>query len=215
MGIYKPSIFHSNDEAKGYIICTPTRVILFMSMSYLTVAMQHLANIEVGCTGKGYSYGHNATMDRVQTEVEANVAEIECTGKKWGLSPLSLMSTVLGVGSVTISIVIPVVGALIDFTDRRKSVFLYSWYTFWLTNFVQIGVAQSTWVYMGIIQAFVGSASFITHIVASVSYANEITDNDADMIDLMSAARLWELTGERASGRAGWRSGAGGHLQQA
>lgn len=47
-------------------------------------------------------------------------------------------SPLFSVANVIIAIVLPSVGAIIDYSDIRKKVVVYSFFMFWLGNFVQI-----------------------------------------------------------------------------
>ena len=165
-------------------------------MSYLVIAILNLAYKEVGCTGKGYAIGFNETRNATQTEEEANLMEVECTGKYWGFQPFSLVTTMIGIGQIFTAIFLPIIGALVDYTDKRRKYLVNSFYIFWLSNLAQVFIGEGTWVFMGIIQAFVAPASFMTHIVMTVAYANEIAPKESDMIDMMTAARLWEVSTE-------------------
>ena len=67
-------------------------------------------------------------MNRLQTEDEADIYGVECTGTVFGgLRPTSVLSTMSSVANILIALMLPLSGSLIDHTHSRKKVVVWSW----------------------------------------------------------------------------------------
>jgi hypothetical protein len=76
MGIVTDNVFQKR-ESWGYVYILLIRGSSWTTWVFLSVAILKLANNSVGCSAKGFEMGWNATMNRTQTEDEANVSEVD------------------------------------------------------------------------------------------------------------------------------------------
>jgi len=184
-----------NGECRALMFAAGARSTLFISILFLSTALLQYANEGAGCTSaKGNEIAWNETMGRLQTEEEADLANVGCKGKVLGgLRPTSLLSSMASVANVIIAVVLPSVGAIIDYSDIRKKVVVYSFFYFWLGNFVQIFTSSSTWQISVVVQACVCSVSYMVHQTSILSYLSEVVDDDDGLKQINMAVRVWEL----------------------
>ena len=76
MGLLTDSVFQKR-ESWGYVYILLIRGSSWTTWVFLSVAILKLANNSVDCSAKGFEMGWNATMNRTQTEDEANMYEID------------------------------------------------------------------------------------------------------------------------------------------
>jgi hypothetical protein len=117
MGIFTDPVFKKR-EAWGYIWVLLVRGCSWTSWVFLSVAVMKFANNEVGCSDKGYEIAFNTTMNRTQTEEEAEISDIDCTGKLTAYGKLMTPGTIVpyftSIGIIFTVILSPIFGAIVD-----------------------------------------------------------------------------------------------------
>ena len=155
MGLFSDPVFRKR-EAWGYIWILLIRGTSWTTWVFLAVAILKYANNSVGCTSRGFEIMMNSTMDRSQTEDEANAAEVECTGEIPFLGRLLTPSTsipfVASIGSIACLLITPVFGVLIDRTTKRKLWTFGTLGAYVGTSALQIWSNADNWLLMLVMQ---------------------------------------------------------------
>ena len=98
-------------------------------------------------------------MNRTQTEDEANLVEIDCTGEIDFMGKMMTPSTAIpfttSIGVILSCVISPIFGALIDRTEKRKLWTFMSIGLFIFINALQIFTTPDNWVLMLALQNFV------------------------------------------------------------
>lgn len=111
---------------------------IIMSNLVFTTALIYLANEEADC------------LEDDGTTVE------DCKGRVYGFAPASLMANIAVVSGVLSAFFMPLIGAIVDYTDHRWTVGVVASSLMTLIQMVQIGTVSSTWFPMVILQALAG-----------------------------------------------------------
>lgn len=157
----------------------PGRSILFIvSAVYLVPVIIHYAYLEAGC---------KASADD----------EDECDGTFIGLHPSSVYTVVAAVGGLVCAILMPLAGAIVDYTDKRKQVAVWTVAIFAVVSLFQAFIFRSTWIAITILQGTVAVGSFMTHQVMTFAYMPELTDDhDVELSRINAVARAWEMVSQ-------------------
>jgi MFS-type transporter involved in bile tolerance (Atg22 family) len=102
-------------------------------------------------------------------------ADEECTGKVYGLNPVSLISGIPVVSGVLGAFLMPVIGVILDFTSYRRFVGVLFSAVFTVIQAVQIAIGEKTWFAMAILQAIAGFC-FTIIILTTIAYLPEICE---------------------------------------
>ena len=93
------------------------------------------------------------------------------------------------------SILMPVIGSVVDHTAWRKSCVITGMYVFFLTNLAQVFTNETMWFFMVILQGVISAPAYIIHVTALYAYATEIvTSVETDIVDLQANSRVWEVS---------------------
>jgi len=109
-----------------------------MSNIYLSAAFVHLAQERAGC------------LDENDEVID------DCDGEAYGFKPATFVSNIAVISSVLSALFMPVIGAIVDYTQHRKTVGVISSVLIILIQVIQIGTVQKTWLAMTILQAISG-----------------------------------------------------------
>jgi len=123
-----------------------------MSGMFFTSSILHLANEEAGCL---------------------DLPADECTARIHGFKPSSLVPLVVSVAGLMSAFLMPVIGALLDFTPHRRATGIAASTSLFLIQAAQIATTSSTWFAMLILRAFAGLSYDIQNL-ASQAYFPEI-----------------------------------------
>ncbi|CAB9507044.1 Vacuole effluxer Atg22 like [Seminavis robusta] len=135
--------FGNHTKAKGYNILGTARGPIAMSNIFLSTALIYLASEEVGCVEE--------TEDGGMQVVE------NCEERVFGaFRPSALITNIAVISGLMSACLMPLVGAIIDYTPRRWSIGVTSAILITLIQIVQIGTVSSTWFPMAILQAITG-----------------------------------------------------------
>lgn len=109
-----------------------------MSNLVFTTALIYLANEQAGCL-----------------EADGNAIE-DCNGRVYGFTPAALMANVAVVSGVLSAFFMPLIGAIVDYTDHRWVVGVIASTVMTVIQVLQIGTVSKTWFPMVILQALAG-----------------------------------------------------------
>jgi len=131
-------IFHYDFSHRPVTQNNMGRGAVLMSNVYLSSSILYLAQEQAGCLDEN---------DRVSSD---------CDGKAYGFKPATFVSNIAVVSSVLSALFMPVIGAIVDYTNHRKTVGMVSSALIILIQVIQIGTVQKTWLAMTILQAIAG-----------------------------------------------------------
>ena len=109
-----------------------------MSNIFLNASILYLAREEAGCI-----------------DDEGEFIE-DCEGKAYGFKPATFVANIAVIASVLAALLMPVIGAMVDYTAHRKRVGVVVSALMILIQLVQIETVSKTWLPMAILQAFSG-----------------------------------------------------------
>ncbi|GMH73550.1 hypothetical protein TL16_g06224 [Triparma laevis f. inornata] len=178
----------STSELRAFYYDVLFRAPLFISILFLSTAFLKFANEEAGCTEAGYDVVGG------QTEEEADLASVDCTGRAYGIRPSSVLTTLNSVAGLILAFLLPIIGSIIDHTSYRKQCVIYAGAMFWGSNVIQIFTNKESWFGMVVIQGAIGATSYMIHQTAIFAYATEIVnDLDTELLKMNASVRVWEL----------------------
>ncbi len=131
---------YSDPETVGFVLSTavPTGVVI-MSNVFIQVAILEFANRDAGC-----GYRIDAEDDDPPT----------CKGRSHGMRPANVYNTVATAGALSVAVLLPIVGAVVENSRFRKEVALASLLLLTLMQGVQISIDRTNWFGMAILQVF-------------------------------------------------------------
>jgi UMF1 family MFS transporter len=97
----------------------------------------------------------------------------ECDNKVYGFKPSSFITIISAISGLLAAFLLPLIGAMVDFTSRRRQVGMVTAAVMMLIQAIQIGTVQATWFPMAILQAINGFL-FQALRLATFSYLPEI-----------------------------------------
>lgn len=98
----------------------------------------------------------------------------DCDEKVYGFSPASLVPLIATLSGLLTAFFLPIIGAIVDYTPRRRQLFLIGVSTQVVIQAVQIYTVESTWFPMSILQGVTGFFYQIS-LVAGYSYLPEVS----------------------------------------
>jgi MFS-type transporter involved in bile tolerance (Atg22 family) len=142
--------FHGCKEASGYGILGLARGAIVMSNLFLASSFIYLASDEAGCLNE---------KDQV---IEG------CENTVHGFQPPSLVANIAVISGLLSAFLMPLTGAIIDFTPHRRLVGILASALLTVIQAAQIFTISSTWFPMLILQAIAG---FVYQVVVLSNYA--------------------------------------------
>lgn len=127
-----------------------------MSNIFISSSFIYLASIEAGCS-----------------DAEGKVLE-DCNVKVRGQTPSALVANIAVISGLLSAFLMPITGAMIDYTPYRKRVGLGAAFLITLIQAIQIGTVQSTWFPMSILQALAGFL-YQVEVLATYAYLPDIS----------------------------------------
>ncbi|CAB9513925.1 expressed unknown protein [Seminavis robusta] len=147
--------FEGRKIVQGFNILGIGRGPLLMSNVFLVTALTYLANEEAGCVQEVES-GHMEVIDN-------------CNARAFGIiRPTSLMTNVALIAGLLSALLMPLLGAIIDYTPYRWQVGVFCAIALIAIQAVQIGTNSYTWLAMAVLQAF---AWFLFNVEIITTYA--------------------------------------------
>jgi MFS-type transporter involved in bile tolerance (Atg22 family) len=147
--------FHGVPEAKGYAILGTARGSIVMSNIFLSTSLIYLASEEAGC------------IDDQGIVIE------DCNNKTHGFQPPSLIANIAVISGLLSAFLMPVIGAIVDYTPHRRATGIAAALFLVLIQGVQIGTVSATWFPMLILQAIAGFI-YQVEVLATYAYLPEI-----------------------------------------
>ena len=161
---------HSIPEATGFNLFTVGQACLIASMLIFSTTLLNIAEVVSGCKDDEYTVGNVHNNDGA-----------ECNLKLWGLvKPSSLMSIIGTVISLGSSLLLPVIGAVIDHTSYRKQVGTWTAFLIVTLNVIQIGVSIESFSVMLITFILLGYLLAVNFCV-SEAYLPDLNMDDKEM----------------------------------
>lgn len=115
-----------------------------MSNIFLSTALIYLASESVGCVSRDM---HTGDM----------IIDSECNKKVHGVfHPAALVTNVAAISGFLSALLMPMAGAIIDFTDHRRTVGIAASVFMVVIQMVQVYTNSYNWFAMSILQAFFG-----------------------------------------------------------
>mmetsp|Transcript_29201 Transcript_29201/g.62094 ORF Transcript_29201/g.62094 Transcript_29201/m.62094 type:complete len:514 (-) Transcript_29201:192-1733(-) len=150
--------FEGNSEAQGYAWLTIGRGGIIMSNIFLSTALIRLASEAAGCV-------FNDNDDTIETQ--------ECNEEVYGFRPSSLITMIAVVSGVLAALLLPIIGAVVDYTSYRRLIGICSAVFITIVQGLQIWLNTTTWFPMAILQALNGFM-YQVQILAIFAYLPEI-----------------------------------------
>jgi MFS-type transporter involved in bile tolerance (Atg22 family) len=134
---------------------------IYMAAIFLSTALIYLAADEVGCV-------------EFNEETEKDEIIEDCNIRVYGaFSPAALVTNIATISGVLVALLLPIAGAIIDFTPHRRTVGIVSAVLMILTDFAQIFTNSKNWFAMAILEAISG-LFFEVQLVCTLAYLPEI-----------------------------------------
>jgi len=130
--------FQGHRESQGINIAGLSRGAISMSNVYLANSMIHLACKQAG----GFEIEGREQCTNYSLEV-------------YGMKPATLISNIAVIASVLTALLMPVFGAIIDFTPHRRMVGVGTSIFLVVISGIQIGTTENTWFAMAVLQAII------------------------------------------------------------
>ena len=92
-----------------------------------------------------------------------------CSNKVYGLKPSSFLTTIIMCGQFSATALMPLVGAAVDYTSKRRHLGATSAWILCFTTLAQASISKQTWFYCSIGMAL-SIASYVCHQVSVLSY---------------------------------------------
>mmetsp|Transcript_17058 Transcript_17058/g.36857 ORF Transcript_17058/g.36857 Transcript_17058/m.36857 type:complete len:530 (+) Transcript_17058:80-1669(+) len=150
--------FGGNAEAQGYTLMTVARGGIIMSNIIFSSALIRLASESVGCV----FYDNDDTIETP-----------ECSARAYGFRPTSLITMIAVVSGILSAFLLPIIGAIVDYTPHRRAVGILSAIFITTVQGVQIWLTTTTWFPMAILQAINGFM-YMVQVLAVYAYLPDI-----------------------------------------
>ena len=193
MKVFGWSLIGDNPQVKGYLLSGPARAPLFVSYLTLSIAMLEIAFKSAGCTADGYEPA-NATHPTVPL-MDASGELVNCGRKTAFLNsrPDSILSNIGVCASLINIFMIPLSGAIVDYSTIRRQVAIGSLGLMWLANAWQSFLSMHNWTIMAVLQAVIASPSYMLHMSTMSAYSTEVIMDLKDLSLLQGAMRVFDM----------------------
>eukprot|EP00816_Leptocylindrus_hargravesii_P013491 CAMPEP_0196824952 /NCGR_PEP_ID=MMETSP1362-20130617/92778_1 /TAXON_ID=163516 /ORGANISM="Leptocylindrus danicus, Strain CCMP1856" /LENGTH=529 /DNA_ID=CAMNT_0042205315 /DNA_START=505 /DNA_END=2094 /DNA_ORIENTATION=- len=161
-----PAVFRheKNPEATGYGLIAFTNSMITSAAIFYTTSLLDLARVEAGCLDE----------------------EEECDALVYGIlkptSLLTMMATIAGAGA---SVLMPLVGSIVDHSNYRRSVGKYAAVLLTAISAVCIFLSQTTFPFFVILYIFLGF-TFLVHNCVACAYVADLTKDHKEMARYMA-----------------------------
>ena len=157
----KQPVYHGNPEALGFALDSVGRSVGFIGAAgFLGTALLKLAKQEAGC----------------ETEPSPETGTVpECEGRVYGIRPSSLLTTYTIVVGLVSAALLPLMGAIVDYTAHRRWVARVTSVTLCVLMVPQLFVNERTWIAVACLQIAVAFAGWAQTMV-SHAYLPELTN---------------------------------------
>jgi len=155
-------VYHGNAEALGWALDSVGRSVAFIGAgAFLSTALLRLAKEAAGC----------------ETEAPPGSNTIpECNERVYGIRPSSLLTTYTIVVGIVSAILMPLIGAVVDYTPHRLAVGQWLSVVFCVMLVPQIFINENTWFAVALIQIGVAFAGWMQTMV-TYAYLPELSNS--------------------------------------
>jgi len=151
------NVCDGNVDAIGFGWLSSGRGMLVMSNIYMSSSIFWLASEAAGCFDQ-----------------EGNsISEGACEQKVYGFTPSSLVSNIAIISGLLSAFLMPICGAIVDYTDYRRATGIAVVILMVVIQGVQVYTVESTWFVMAVLQAVAGFF-YQVHMVMTYAYMIEI-----------------------------------------
>jgi len=149
--------------AKGIFFLAAGRGAFLTAFIFLSPAYLFLASEQAGC-------------------VDEETREIieDCSTRVYGFLPSSILTNIVMIGGIVSAILMPLVGAMIDYTAYRRRIGITACVFIVAIQIIQIGTVSSTWFPMAIIasfQEFFNEVLFCSYMAYMPEMARSVGEN--------------------------------------
>jgi MFS-type transporter involved in bile tolerance (Atg22 family) len=141
-----------------------------MSNIFLSTSFIYLASVDVGCQMNVMT---TTTEEDNGDNNPINDNNNGCNQNVYGMTPASLIANIAIVSGLLSAFLMPLSGAMIDYTPYRREVGILSAFFMIAIQAIQIGTVQATWFPMAILQAIAGFL-YQVQVLATFAYLPEI-----------------------------------------
>lgn len=153
-------VFGGNQEALGWCLDVVGRTLSIIAIgAFLFPALMALANEAAGCPAD---------------------PSVECNERVYGIKPSSLLTTVHTIVAVCAAPLMPLMGAMVDYTSHRLLFGRILSMSFLALLFPQIFVSKQTWFALAIVLVVLFFV-FIFQMVAAYAYLPELTTQEQQL----------------------------------
>ena len=110
----------------------------------------------------------------------------------YGLSPTSIISAIGTVSGLVCALLMPFVGAVVDYTSQRWQVACATAALLVGSNALQIFLSSGTWFTMVLVQSTVGVGAYMAHQACLLAYVPELSKNQADIPAITGTCKACE-----------------------
>ena len=171
-------LYQGNGEALGWALDGAARSIQFIGAgAFLSTALLRLAKEAAGC----------------ETEPPPGETVIpQCNETVYGIKPSSLLTTYTMVVGIASSAMLPLLGAIIDYTKHRLVVGRITSFVFTICIFPTIFLNEDNWFAIAILQVVI---SFVGWAQTSITYAYlpELTDDELLLGHWTKSFTIWQF----------------------
>lgn len=171
-------LFDGNGEALAWALDSMGRAITFIgSAAFLGTALLRLAKEAAGC----------------ETDIDPLTGKVpDCDERIYGLRPSSLLTTyTIAVGLLS-ALLMPIVGAIIDTTNKRLQVGKWSTVVFCLLMVPQIAIGPRFWFPVAILQLVIAIIGWSQTLV-TYAYLPELTDDEQQLNHFSQMFTTWSF----------------------
>lgn len=165
-------ILHGKPEALGFLVGMTGQITGSLGvMTFVVPALMYFSKLEAGCA------------------VEAPEGETqipECTGTVYGMKPSSLITTLVSAISLAVAILMPLFGAIIDYTPNRRAIGRTLALVYILSIIPQIFMGEETWFPLAICLLLLAITA-LSLTLCLHSYLPELTEEEEELNDLTKA----------------------------
>ena len=171
-------LFHGNHEALAWCLDSVGRAIVFIgSAAFLGTALLRLAKEAAGC----------------ETALDADGKVPSCHERIYGLRPSSLLTTYTIVVGLVSATLMPVVGAMIDTTDKRLQVGQWATVVFCVLLVPQIAIGPTTWEAVALLQLVIAILGWAQTLV-TYAYLPELSTDERILNEYSQAFTMWSFS---------------------
>ena len=178
--IRKRPVYHGNEEAFAWCIDGMARAIQFVGAgAFVGVSLIHIATVNAGCA---------VEIPEGETRIPP------CNERVYGIKPSSVLTTynmVIGVGS---TVLLPLLGAIVDYTPHRLLAGRITSALFVVLMIPQLLISYDTFVLTAILQILISIMGWAQTAI-TYAYLPELTEDENRMNDYTKSYTMFFFSG--------------------